>query len=308
MKKNAQRVIKWGLPLLILFVFIRYILYANLNPTFTEDDLIIEQGRLELNESGHATHKEYVMELTFIKKKEGHTMIYPYSRDLNVMTFSKEDKGYYLPSSIGSDGQTENMALDELRKYGLLENNESLVGLWLPDEAGTYNVRLYFNGPIKEKVEVPKLITVSVEERFGKDLSWVKLLDIDQTIQIESQYDVQYIYQSDKEKIYFEPSNIADSDGQILYIDLVNEGNSQVLTGEYYHVEVFKKDKWISVPFKENIAFNSIGYIIEPNLTKDFKIHLNLLKHKLKKGLYRIVKRVWMNETEIYLGYDFNIK
>ncbi len=147
----------------------------------TENDIVVE-GVLQPNKTGVCGYKEYMLNINMTKNKDCHVIIYPYIKGLGDITFSEKDKvGYYLPSSIGSDGITEPIAINELKNVNIIDNasNVSLTGFWFPDSIGKYKARAYL-GKIDNFKEIknPLLICVCTEKKFGKLLTWSKVVPI----------------------------------------------------------------------------------------------------------------------------------
>jgi hypothetical protein len=122
------------------------------------------------------------MDINIIKSKDSHVAIYPYIDGLGMMTFSTQEKeGYFVPGSIGSDGVTELIAITELKNNGLIDDGKdvSLVGFWFPDEAGKYKARIYLDKFDSFKsIKNPVLVCVYSDEKYGKTLTWSKIVPV----------------------------------------------------------------------------------------------------------------------------------
>lgn len=155
--------------------------YCNIKPTATKEDIAIEAA-LQINDTANNEHKEYLVDINITKNKDGHVIIYPYIDGLGMMTFiTNEKEGYFVPGSIGSDGVTKAIATTELKNNDLINsgNDISLIGFWFPDEAGKYKARIYLDKFDSFKaIKNPVLVCVYKEEKYGKDLTWSKIIPI----------------------------------------------------------------------------------------------------------------------------------
>jgi hypothetical protein len=165
----------------IILVFIVIIAYKNIEPSVTENDIMIE-ATLRLNDTDNIVYKEYLLDTNITKNKNCNVIIYPYIEDIGAITYNKkEGDGYVILDSIGSDGITDAIALKEIKNTNLVNAGDdiSLVGFWVPEEVGQYKVRTYF-GKLDNFQEIinPVLVCVFREEKFGKELTWSKLIPI----------------------------------------------------------------------------------------------------------------------------------
>lgn len=172
---------KASLIAIVFLVAIIIVACSNIQPSATKEDITVEAS-LQINNTTNNTHKEYLIDINIIKKKDSHVIIYPYIDGLGMMTYStKEKEGYFIPGSIGSDPVTESVAITELKNNNLIEEGEdvSLVGFWFPDEAGEYKARIYLDklDSFKE-IKDPVLVCVYREEKYGKELTWAKIVPI----------------------------------------------------------------------------------------------------------------------------------
>ncbi len=96
--------------------------------------------------------------------------------------FISENDTFYIPDSIGSDSNTEQIASNLLKREGLMSDLQSsnLVGFWFPEEKGLYKSRIYFNEePWFDSIQSPKIVVVYYEERDNLIFTWTKLVDIE---------------------------------------------------------------------------------------------------------------------------------
>lgn len=170
-----------GIIIIVSLVAIVIVAYSNIKPLATKEDITVE-ATLQINDTTNNTYKEYLMDINIIKNKEGHVAIYPYIDGLGMMTFNTQEKeGYFIPGSIGSDGVTEPIAINELKNNNLIydEKDVSLVGFWFPDEAGQYKARIYLDKfDSFESIKDPVLVCVYIDEKFGRKLTWAKIVPV----------------------------------------------------------------------------------------------------------------------------------
>ena len=101
--------------------------------------------------------------------------VYPYIEGLGNMNFSKDDiEEYYLPGSIGCDGVTEPIAINELKNNNLIENVKdvslTLGGFWFPYEAEEYKSKIYLDKlNTFIKVKNPVLVCVYTEKNMARN-------------------------------------------------------------------------------------------------------------------------------------------
>lgn len=173
--------VKWMSMILICIGIVLVLIDYNLKPSVSIEDIKVD-ATLQRNETNAYPHKEYIIDINMIKNKDCNVIIYPYIQGLGMMTYNlNEQEDYFIPSSIGSDGVTVNLATSELRKLNLIQDKDelSLIGFWFPEKEGSYKSRVYlemlddFN-----KINNPVLVCVYLEEKLGKQLTWAKVYPI----------------------------------------------------------------------------------------------------------------------------------
>ncbi len=171
-----------AIAIICILIIVAVVIPKNyIKPSSTENDIVVE-GVLQPNKTGVCDYKEYMLNIKMVKNKDCHVIIYPYIKGLGDITFSEKDKvGYYLPDSIGSDGITEPIAINKLKNINIIENesNVSLAGFWFQDSAGKYKARAYL-GKTDNFTEIknPLMVCVYTEKKFGKLLTWAKVVPI----------------------------------------------------------------------------------------------------------------------------------
>jgi len=165
---------------LVVLIICYFIFNYSLNkPNAYPEDINITAS-LKLNNNKNIKEK-YMLELVINKTEYSSGMIYPHIEGLGYVSFYPEDSNeFFIPSGVGSD-YTEELAITQLKEEGVLPKNQdySLIGFWCPNEEGNYKMRAYFSESDSfEKFTNLALAYVHKENRFGKDLSWVKIFNI----------------------------------------------------------------------------------------------------------------------------------
>lgn len=87
-------------------------------------------------------------------------------------------------------------------------------------------------------------------------------------------------------------------------IVILDKNKPSFIYGDWYRIDKKISDRWKELkPRNENYIFNAIGYSLENNDTLELKIDWIDLYGKLKRGQYRLVKKIG-NE---YIATEFNI-
>ena len=181
MKKNKFKyLIKKAIISVIIIVAVG-IWHKSLKPSAIHSDIEVE-AILELNNTDINNYNEYVLYIKMTKNKDCNVAIYPYVEGTGNMNFGNVDmKEYYIPGSIGSDGVTEAIAITDLENNNLIDIGEdiSLYGFCFPDKAGEYKTKTYLDKfDIFKKIKNPVLVCVYTENKYGKELTWSKIVPI----------------------------------------------------------------------------------------------------------------------------------
>ncbi|WP_062048405.1 immunoglobulin-like domain-containing protein [Bacillus sp. JCM 19034] len=92
-----------------------------------------------------------------------------------------------------------------------------------------------------------------------------------------------------------------------LEVEIVNSGELEIVSGEYYHIEKFQDDDWYVVPFQDDTVFTDIGYLLESEGVKELSIPLDQLAIDLDEGLYRVSKEFWYDGQGYIIAAPFEI-
>lgn len=110
--------------------------------------------------------------------------------------------------------------------------------------------------------------------------------------------------------------NIVSVSESGIKVEFVNTTEMEGFFGEHFYICFEQDGKWYGLPqTAENIAFNDIGYILEPNGKSDIEHGFEWIYGFLPSGRYRIVKDITLYknlnsvEREKYtLAEEFEIK
>lgn len=101
------------------------------------------------------------------------------------------------------------------------------------------------------------------------------------------------------------------TDAQIT-VCINSDSDDSVVFGEDYVLEVKDGQKWHSLPVKEDIMFNSIGYGIKKGSKFQWSADFGILYGKLAPGQYRIIKGFRIEpqqdvNKEYFIGAEFSL-
>lgn len=92
-------------------------------------------------------------------------------------------------------------------------------------------------------------------------------------------------------------------------IELSNQSPESVLYGENYQLEKLEDGVWYKIPFNKEHAFVDIGYILDPEESKQVTIHILDLDYTMSKGEYRVIKSLYTQAgKQFVLGSTFTIQ
>lgn len=103
-----------------------------------------------------------------------------------------------------------------------------------------------------------------------------------------------------------QPSYSASIDKVTLKIK--NDGPTTLTFGTPFTLEKREQGKWYVVPMRSDIAFTSIGLLVEPGERREDQISMSDLDYTLTKGEYRVIKSFSANEKEIIVAARFEIE
>lgn len=77
--------------------------------------------------------------------------------------------------------------------------------------------------------------------------------------------------------------------------------------GEYFTLEYYDGEKWVSVKMKDNCYIKDIAIIINNGAEYRGTINLNQYFSVLSKGRYRIKKQIYTGNSQITIQAEFLI-
>lgn len=100
-----------------------------------------------------------------------------------------------------------------------------------------------------------------------------------------------------------EDDSIKQEDGFKFHIK--NNSDHRITIGREYALEKYdkKKEEWLQIPLKDNIAFKADGLIVDSGSESSFFASFDNYNYNFPKGDYRIIK-VLSSEGEGILLYD----
>lgn len=96
---------------------------------------------------------------------------------------------------------------------------------------------------------------------------------------------------------------------KISYV-IANNGPSTLFFGSDFYVEKYQEDKWWRVPFIDQMAFTSIGILVDPGKSYTQSFVTKVLKYRFTEGQYRIVKPISLAHQKVNftVAAEFRIK
>jgi hypothetical protein len=89
-------------------------------------------------------------------------------------------------------------------------------------------------------------------------------------------------------------------------LTMENNSKEAITTGDNYHIERLNKGKWEMLEVFRELAFNSIGYMIQTGESKKFVISFIADKQHYTPGKYRIVKH-YVNDADTAPKASYNL-
>ncbi|NLE12641.1 MAG: DUF4362 domain-containing protein [Clostridiales bacterium] len=92
-------------------------------------------------------------------------------------------------------------------------------------------------------------------------------------------------------------------DAEFINAAMTNKSDEEISFGSFWAIERLTDSGWMTLPYKQDTAWNSLAYIIMPGKTDPHRIYLDQLDAKLKPGTYRLVKRL----SDSYACAEFEV-
>lgn len=77
-----------------------------------------------------------------------------------------------------------------------------------------------------------------------------------------------------------------------------NLSSKEFYFGEQPFLEIKYNDEWVVLPYKADIGWNDIAYSIDNNDITEYMFVFSHFYEKLPQGEYRIIKKIWNEETK----------
>ncbi len=92
---------------------------------------------------------------------------------------------------------------------------------------------------------------------------------------------------------------------ETIELDITNQLQDEIITGESYQVQILKNDAWADIPL--DLKFISIGLKIAPGSTRVFQCDLHPERYGYDPGEYRILKKVSVDKTQYTISINFKL-
>lgn len=92
---------------------------------------------------------------------------------------------------------------------------------------------------------------------------------------------------------------ISEIDEQQIHYLLLNHGSQSFTYGLMFTIEVFHEGAWQNVALKKGVAFDAIGFTLEPMENVKGELDYFLYFPTLPKGQYRLVKALFNEELQM---------
>ena len=104
-----------------------------------------------------------------------------------------------------------------------------------------------------------------------------------------------------------EDDSLNSEDGFIFRIQ--NNSDNSIAIGREYLLERYdkKKEEWLQIPLKENIAFQADGLILNSGSENSFSASFDIFNYNFPEGDYRIIKVLSSEGDELLLYDDFKL-
>lgn len=114
----------------------------------------------------------------------------------------------------------------------------------------------------------------------------------------------------DKDNIKFtykcQDENYTTSTNEIA-LTIENIGSANIEFGSTCIVEKFEDGAWYVIPFVDNIGFDMILNVLQPQKNREIKFNVEVLDYKLIQGKYRVVKEFTSEGNSMVAAAEFNI-
>ena len=107
--------------------------------------------------------------------------------------------------------------------------------------------------------------------------------------------------------VRIEIDNEKSSNTKII-VSAFNNSRTNTMFGEWFAIEKYENGVWYQIPIREDIEFNSTGYPVEPNATRELTFQFNDIYDLEAFQKYRIVTNfIDDNGDKHYVSDEFEI-
>ncbi len=105
--------------------------------------------------------------------------------------------------------------------------------------------------------------------------------------------------------IFASDENDFSPDLSTIELDITNNLQDEIITGESYHVQVLKDGAWVDISLA--LFFNQLGLKIAPGSTRVFQCDLHPEKYDYASGEYRLLKEVSVDRRQYTISIKFEL-
>ncbi|MFX3631690.1 MAG: hypothetical protein ACE3L7_11325 [Candidatus Pristimantibacillus sp.] len=180
-----KKIISIIVVLAVVLATLYYMYNKEKQKAASPDDIQIKATlKINKNERMIDLDYDYMLEVVIDQKKYSQHIIYPYVEGLGRFSLDpKEDEGYYIPGSIGSAGNDEQLVIQAFRDQQIFfteKDSSSFIGFYFPEEAGVYKMRVYLEEEANFRPSDPMYMAYvhKGDKGWGLDNNWTKLIEI----------------------------------------------------------------------------------------------------------------------------------
>lgn len=179
--------------------------------------------------------------------------------------------------------------------YGCSSNESVMSGENSSDEETTLPI-------IADTEKKTTLINTTSPDKEKTSTENLPSVDIDSASQINSQRSKEHIT-SLKDQISM--SAVMDSSGN-LNVTIINNSDTIITFGNEYQLQKLEDNSWKDIPL--SIVFTDIGIEVASGESYDFQYPIGTLTALESNTIYRIIKNVYINQSNFELTASFEVK
>ena len=157
-----------------------------------------------------------------------------------------------------------------------------------------------FNEPIVSEETTMDMNSKDNEEK--RIIDNIPTIDINSKNQINAQKPNENVSNL---KMELSMTATANFPGDIIVI-ITNNSEKKIITGEEYQLQKWNGKSWVDIPLF--LVFSDIGIDIAPGKSHEFRYSIGNLVSLETDITYRIVKKAYVNQSEVILTASFKIK